>query len=499
MLKRSILSNPSAGAHPPSPLSSRISTTSFSSSSSSNGPVYYPGETGSSSSSSSGPGSREKDSPPPSKGFGSRLGSNSVDGLAIRKRREIHEREMEVYDGPSLPDQLKSCPSLILDYRRELTRLREVQTQAQASISHLDVLADVIKYVGQHEPTDPLINSAVTCWTSKFGDRIESKSSRDSKNKAIDKSFKKKPQYNLIACFTSGAQPTALDPLWRLLDDTAPKSALKANHARHIRQQATKYMRMIVNTLNQLQIPLEKPSNQSAMSDFLTLTGEQDSTPTTAAQFVSLWNDNGIKTAFLASSFDPATSDRINTVFQNIGRILGDDYTPTPEDQTFKYRTSFGVREGMLKIGELDCMLVGLDVLGQRQTKFISTFSHADEMIFIINMVSDLATIRRSVDSFLSFQAHPSVRRIPIILILTGVESFISSNRDISFHFPDFNGKPSEAVNYLTNMMIRAKSEYLGKVYVCQCEDFSKKTFTFLSRTLREIGQMGMEGLNVIN
>jgi len=156
--------------------------------------------------------------------------------------------------------------------------------------------------------------------------------------------------------------------------------------------------------------------------------------------------------------------DSAKYYFDNIDRIISDDYIPSEEDIIRSRKKTSGVQENRIVLSEQEVITV-IDVGGQRseRRKWAMCFNDITCLIFFVSLseydlvlYEDKQTNRmlESLQLFKDICNFPYFTNVPFIIFLNKYDLFLEKMRlgkNISSAFPDYQGKcdPEESIEFI--------------------------------------------------
>jgi len=188
--------------------------------------------------------------------------------------------------------------------------------------------------------------------------------------------------------------------------------------------------------------------------------------------------------------------DSAQYYFDNIDRIIPDDYIPTEEDITRSRRKTSGIQETILDIGPEERLIV-IDVGGQKseRKKWAMCFNDITCMIFItaiseydINLIEDKRGNRMldALQLFADILDIPYFFECPTVLFLNKMDLFsnkIEKNISIKVAFPEYDGpcKEEDCFSYISDKfksIVRSNKNVSRKFYCHGTTVIDKKKYS---------------------
>ncbi|KAJ1928496.1 guanine nucleotide-binding protein subunit alpha [Tieghemiomyces parasiticus] len=240
-------------------------------------------------------------------------------------------------------------------------------------------------------------------------------------------------------------------------------------------------MRVIIEAMENMQIPLANPANGQHVSVVLGLPSqfEDDVMPREVVTAItSLWRDEGVR-ACVARSREFQLNDSATYYFEAMDRIGRPDYVPTDQDVLRSRVKTTGITETTFMVGELTYRM--LDVGGQRseRKKWIHCFENVTAILFLVaiseydQVLIEDETVNRMQEALTLFDSICNSRwfvRTSIILFLNKIDIFRDKlpKSPLKYYFPDYEG----GANY------DLACDYLHKRFVSLNQSDTKQVYT---------------------
>lgn len=244
-------------------------------------------------------------------------------------------------------------------------------------------------------------------------------------------------------------------------------------------------MRVILDAMENLDIPLTDPTNARRAEVILSLAPQidADSMPPHIADAVKgLWLDPGVQACFVRSR-EYQLNDSAKYYFDSIDRMATPNYMPSDQDVLRSRVKSTGITETHFQIGELRYKV--FDVGGQRseRKKWIHCFENVTAIIFLVaiseydQLLYEDQNVNRMQEALTLFESICNSRwfvRTSIILFLNKIDLFKQKLpvSPMSHFFPDFSGGSdyNAACDYIVNRFVglnRSDSKTIYSHFTC--------------------------------
>ncbi|KAJ1981650.1 guanine nucleotide-binding protein subunit alpha [Dimargaris cristalligena] len=239
-------------------------------------------------------------------------------------------------------------------------------------------------------------------------------------------------------------------------------------------------MRVIIEAMENMQIPLASPENRKHSEVVLSLPVqfENDVLPREAAVAVaSLWQDAGVR-ACVQRSREFQLNDSATYYFDAMDRIGQASYVPTDQDVLRSRVKTTGITETTFIVGELTYRM--LDVGGQRseRKKWIHCFENVTAILFLVaiseydQVLIEDETVNRMQEALTLFDSICNSRwfvRTSIILFLNKIDIFREKlpKSPLKNYFPDYDGGNNYdmACDYLHKRFVSLNQSDTKQVY----------------------------------
>ena len=213
-------------------------------------------------------------------------------------------------------------------------------------------------------------------------------------------------------------------------------------------------MKVIVDAIEEMNVPLGDPENNT---DYLELLKETDTQveesifpPDLSEAIKALWQDSGIISVFNRSS-EYQLNDSAKYFFDAIDRISDPEYIPTDQDVLRSRVKTTGIIESKFIIGDITYRM--FDVGGQRseRKKWIHCFENVTAIIFMVaiseydQVLIEDESVNRMQEALTLFDSICNSRwfvKTSVILFLNKIDIFKTKlpKIPISKFFPDYKG-----------------------------------------------------------
>ncbi|ORZ23471.1 G protein alpha subunit [Absidia repens] len=243
----------------------------------------------------------------------------------------------------------------------------------------------------------------------------------------------------------------------KLLHDTGFSKDERTAYTEIIFSNTIQSMRVILEAMEVLDIPLTNPDNQDAMDLILSQPNQISACtlPTDVVRAIqSLWADDGVKATFDRSN-EYQLNDSASYYFESIDRISADGYLPTDQDVLRSRVKTTGITETSFNIGDLVYRM--FDVGGQRseRKKWIHCFENVTAIIFMVaiseydQVLIEDESINRMQEALTLFDSICNSRwfgKTSTILFLNKIDIFKHKleTSPLSDCFPDYQGGTDE-------------------------------------------------------
>jgi GTPase SAR1 family protein len=145
-------------------------------------------------------------------------------------------------------------------------------------------------------------------------------------------------------------------------------------------------MRVVLNAMEKLGIPYANQASQEHARVILSLSNSLSSyetfPPEVTTAFIRLWRDAGVQECF-SRAYDYQLNDSAPYYFENMDRLLREDYVPDEQDVLRSRVQTTGIIETSFRVKQLTYRVV--DVGGQRseRRKWIQCFDDVRAVLFV--------------------------------------------------------------------------------------------------------------------
>lgn len=266
----------------------------------------------------------------------------------------------------------------------------------------------------------------------------------------------------------------------KLIHDGGYNNEEKESFREIIFSNTVQSMRVMLEAMKLLEIPLGNPSNEPYVKVILELPMqlEGDSIPadvTTAIK--ALWADAGVQTCFSRSN-EYQLNDSAKYYFDSIDRITAPGYVPTDQDVLRSRVKTTGITETTFVIQQLTYRM--FDVGGQRseRKKWIHCFENVTAIVFLVaiseydQVLVEDESVNRMQEALTLFDSICNSRwfvKTSIILFLNKIDIFKNkiSKSPIEAHFPDYRGGDDydQACEYFRKRFVSLNQSEAKQVY----------------------------------
>jgi len=239
----------------------------------------------------------------------------------------------------------------------------------------------------------------------------------------------------------------------KLIHDGGFTSEEKESYKEVIFSNTIQSMKVIIEAMQILNIPLGDSRNKQAAQLLLDVPGQTDGDvmPNDLAEAIQkLWQDSGVQTCFKRSR-EYQLNDSAKYYFDSIDRIAETDYFPTDQDVLRSRVKTTGITETTFNVGELTYRM--LDVGGQRseRKKWIHCFENVTAILFLVaiseydQVLIEDESVNRMQEALTLFDSICNSRwfvKTSIILFLNKIDLFKEKLpvSPLSKFFPDYQG-----------------------------------------------------------
>jgi len=229
---------------------------------------------------------------------------------------------------------------------------------------------------------------------------------------------------------------------------------------------------------------------------------EQTITPELGAGIMKLWADESVKSFFKEHHCQFQIMDTADYFFENLGRIMENDYLPSDTDILHCRTRTSGICEFDFSVDDANFKMI--DVGGQRseRRKWIHCFQNVTAIIFFVSlseydqMLYEDHTANRMQESIMLFAETCNCqwfRDVALILFLNKCDLFKEkiANVDLKVCFPDYDGgcNYDKGLKYLERKFVSLLQNPEKKIFVhvtCATDTkMTQKVFTSVRETLR--------------
>jgi len=240
----------------------------------------------------------------------------------------------------------------------------------------------------------------------------------------------------------------------RLIHDGPYSSAECDSFKEIIYSNTVQSMRVILEAMDSLDIPLENPDSQYHVQTIYMQPSQIEGNvlhEDIGKAVAELWKDGGVQACF-ARSREYQLNDSAKYYFDSIDRIAAPDYIPSDQDILRSRVKTTGITETTFIIGDLTYRM--FDVGGQRseRKKWIHCFENVTAVLFLVaiseydQLLFEDETVNRMQEALTLFDSICNSRwfiETSIILFLNKIDRFqeklpVSPMKN---YFPDYEGK----------------------------------------------------------
>jgi hypothetical protein len=232
-------------------------------------------------------------------------------------------------------------------------------------------------------------------------------------------------------------------------------------------------MRVVLNAMEKLGIPYANQASQEHARVILSLSNSLSSyetfPPEVTTAFIRLWRDAGVQECF-SRAYDYQLNDSAPYYFENMDRLLREDYVPDEQDVLRSRVQTTGIIETSFRVKQLTYRVV--DVGGQRseRRKWIQCFDDVRAVLFVcalsgydMTLFEDGKTNRleESLNLFQAICNNKFFVKTSMILFLNKADLFrdkiTNSDRHLRLYFTQYTGlSPSRTVHHPQSLVDRA-------------------------------------------
>jgi guanine nucleotide-binding protein subunit alpha len=215
-------------------------------------------------------------------------------------------------------------------------------------------------------------------------------------------------------------------------------------------------MRVVLNAMEKLGIPYANQASQEHARVILSLSNSLSSyetfPPEVTTAFIRLWRDAGVQECF-SRAYDYQLNDSAPYYFENMDRLLREDYVPDEQDVLRSRVQTTGIIETSFRVKQLTYRVV--DVGGQRseRRKWIQCFDDVRAVLFVcalsgydMTLFEDGKTNRleESLNLFQAICNNKFFVKTSMILFLNKADLFrdkiTNSDRHLRLYFTQYTG-----------------------------------------------------------
>jgi len=260
-------------------------------------------------------------------------------------------------------------------------------------------------------------------------------------------------------------------------------------------------MRTIVYGAERLDIAL-KDENKALAEKFTTndILFEQKVTPEIAAAVKTLWADPGVQEVFFKRASELQLVESCSCFFEDVDRIVADDYTPTEQDLLLARARTTGITEISFELGGIRWRMV--DVGGQRneRKKWIHCFQEVTALIFCVatseydQKLYEDERVNRMHESITLFEEICNCQWFndtSLILFLNKSDLFKEKikHTDLNVCFDDYDGGNDfdKGIEYLKNKFVSLNKNIHKMIYVHVTCATNTDNIRFVFKAVRDI------------
>ncbi|KAJ3268427.1 guanine nucleotide-binding protein subunit alpha [Borealophlyctis nickersoniae] len=238
-------------------------------------------------------------------------------------------------------------------------------------------------------------------------------------------------------------------------------------------------MRVILEAMHNMSIPLARPENAKHRAVILDLPNQIEAEvfpPEVATAVKWLWQDEGVQVCF-SRSREYQLNDSARYYFESIDRIAAPDYVPTDQDVLRSRVKTTGITETHFHIGDLTYRM--FDVGGQRseRKKWIHCFENVTAIVFLVaiseydQVLVEDETVNRMQEALTLFDSICNSRwfvKTSIILFLNKIDLFKEKlgRSPMEKYFPDYMGNDYDsACEYILNRFVVLNQSDQKQIY----------------------------------
>jgi len=239
-------------------------------------------------------------------------------------------------------------------------------------------------------------------------------------------------------------------------------------------------MRIMLEAMSRLDIPLADPKNGAHVSTILSYSAQIDTDDLPkdlGVAIESLWADAGLRTAFKRSR-EFHLNDSAAYYFDSIERIARPDYIPDDQDVLRSRVKTTGITETIFRIGELTYRM--FDVGGQRseRKKWIHCFENVTAVIFLVaiseydQVLREDESVNRLQEALALFESIIGSRwfiNTSVILFMNKYDLFKEKipYSPLEKYFPDYTGGPNvdNAADHILKKFVGLNANQNKQIY----------------------------------
>jgi len=303
---------------------------------------------------------------------------------------------------------------------------------------------------------EPITSMCVECLQTKSQEEIE----LARRSKQIDRDLKREEkimrrQVKLLLLGAGESGKSTFLKQMRIIHNVNYDVASQLEFRKIIYQNIIKGMKVLVDARKKLNIPLSNSDNEMLGDQLLLFDNTASLNNNTFPQFKTmlndLWSDTGIQRAFDRRNEFQLT-DSVQYFLDNVDRIANTDYVPTLQDILYCRKTTKGVIECRIVVGDVPFLFV--DVGGQRtqRQKWFQCFESVTSILFMAStseydqvLLEDRRTnrVQESRNIFDTIINNRIFEKISVILFLNKIDLLVQKvhQGNIHHYFPEFENK----------------------------------------------------------
>ena len=284
-------------------------------------------------------------------------------------------------------------------------------------------------------------------------------------------------EYKLLLLGTSEAGKTTFIMQLRLIHGQGYTAKDRAELKVYVYKNVFETIEIMVEAMRKLKIAYQSPTNQTKGEELALLAKTEVLTVGTECRdkIIAFWEDEGVQTCFdCRRELQILDSAKY---FDELERILADDYVPTLQDALRVHVPTTSIREYTFCMRR-DVVFRMIDVTGQRNEmrKWIHYFEGVKAVMFLVaiseydQVLQNQNRLQESLSLFETIITYPWFVKSSIIVIFNETDLFQEKimTSDIVKYFPAYSGPardPEAGKSFIASLFLSANTDPERRIF----------------------------------